>query len=267
MRNTTGFAVSLAAVSLAFLVPTQAHAQCRRIMVRGPRVTVVSPCLAPPPVYVRVVPAPPPPPAVPAPPPVVVQPVAPAAPPPPPVRVRRRFHPRLFTVGLLTEGTLFKDGGLGGGGVYAQIRLGRALHLFGSVGANASCTNCHPNDPTRVDLKTTLGLQYYFVPFRRFSPYMRGSMVYQQVHFQDPNQANEEIASAQQLGVEVAAGLELKITRWLILGADVAYIGLKRVDVDGGAAPSIPEGAPKGVATVNDFDHGATFRLNLALRF
>lgn len=266
MRNTIGFAASLVAVSFAFLFPTQAHAQCRRIVVRGPRVTVVSPCLAPPPVYVRVVPAPPPPPAVPAPPPVVVQPVAPCpAPPPPPVRVRRRHHFRLFTVGLLTEGTLFKDGGLGGGGVYAQIRLSRSLHLFGSVGANASCTTCHPNDPQRVDLKSTLGLQYYFLPFRRFSPYLRGSLVYQSVQFQDPKQENLDLGSINQLGVEVAAGLELRITRWLILGGDVAYLGLKRLDheVDG----PTPSGAPKGLATVNDFDHGATFRLNLAIRF
>jgi hypothetical protein len=161
---------------------------------------------------------------------------------------------------------MYKNGGLGGAAVFAQLRVGRAWHLYGSLGVNGSCTNCNANDPTRVDLKGTLGLQYYLMPHSRFAPYFRGSLVYQSVSFQDPNDTEAEpLARASQLGGELAAGLEWRLLRWLVLGADVAYVGLKRLgDEHEGAIPVV---SGKGVPTVNSFDHGATFRFNIAIRF
>ncbi len=263
--RTLRIAASLAVVLASLTWSDSASAQCRTLVVGGPRVQVIAPCMpAPPPVVVRVVPVPAPP--TPPPPPVAEQPCP--APPPPPVVHRRYRRPQLFTLGMFAEGTMFKDGGLGGGAVYAQLRVSRALHLYASFGANASCTNCHPNDPNRVDLKTTFGLQYYFLHNRMFSPYLRGTMVYQAVNFHDPNDPEgTPLYKANQLGVEAAAGLEWKVTRWLILGADVAYIGLKRMGDDGSEDTTIPVNAGKGVATVNNFDNGATFRFNLAIRF
>ncbi|MDY0003300.1 MAG: hypothetical protein RBU30_18525, partial [Polyangia bacterium] len=82
---------------------------------------------------------------------------------------------------------MYKSGGMGGGALFAQLRVSRALHLYGSVGLNGSCTNCNANDPSRLDLKTTVGLQYYFLSHSRFAPFLRGSLVYQAVNFKDPN--------------------------------------------------------------------------------
>ncbi len=55
---------------------------------------------------------------------------------PPPRRVYRRRYRRvrLFTLGIYGEGTMFKKGGMGGAGIYAQLKLGRNLHVYGSVG-------------------------------------------------------------------------------------------------------------------------------------
>lgn len=287
----TQILASLVFLASTVIAPTRADAQCVTITTGGPRVRVIGACLHPaPPVFIRtrvvsspvvVLPAPPPIAIVPPPPVVVVQP-APPPPPPPPVMVypvapepppmptpvvhHAMPRPQIFTLGMFVEGTMFKDGGLGGGGLYAQIRVGRALHLFGSLGAAGSCTNCSPDDLHRVDLKTTFGLQYYFANHARFAPYLRGSLVYQSVSFQDPNDTRGEAKlQTSQFGTELAAGFELRLLRWLVLSTDVAYIGLKRIGDEHEGA--IPIDAGKGVATVNNFDHGATFRLNAAIRF
>lgn len=277
-------------LSTALLAPSRADAQCRTIIVRGPRVRVIAPCLVPrAPVVVQVVPGqpppppywagqpapvyappppPPPPPAPPAPPPPVMVQPAPAYSPPPPVPTHYRsfVRPQLFTLGMFAEGALYKKGGMGGAAFYAQLRMGRAWHLFGSLGANGSCTNCNADDPNRIDLKGTLGLQYYFMENSRFAPYLRGSLVYQSVSFKDPNDPEADaLARTSQLGGELAAGLEWRALRWLVLGADVAYVGLKRLGDDQEGA--IPADMGKGVPAVNSFDHGATFRMSIALRF
>jgi hypothetical protein len=173
------------------------------------------------------------------------------------------------TLGMFAEGTMFKDGGLGGASFYAQLRVSRALHLYGSLGGAGSCTNCNENDLQRADLKTTFGLQYYFLAAHRFSPYLRGTLVYQSVSYKDPNLGEEAdpVLRTEQFGAEFAAGLEWKVTSWLILGADVAYIGLKRVGEAEDLEGPLPANAGQGVPTVNNFDHGATFRLNVAIRF
>jgi outer membrane protein W len=117
-----------------------------------------------------------------------------------------------------------------------------------------------------LDLKTTVGLQYYFLSHSRFAPFLRGSLVYQAVNFKDPNDPEAEaIARTSQLGGELAAGLEWRAFRWLVFGADVAYVGLKRLGEDQEGA--IPMDVGKGVPTVGGFEHGATFRFSMALRF
>ncbi len=261
-----GIALLLSAVTM----PTEASARCRTIVVGGPMVRIIAPCIpVPPPVVVRVHPAPTPPP--PPPPPAQPMETDPCPPPPaPPAQVEKEVAPRLgfVTLGMFMEGTMFKDGGLGGGSFYAQLRVSRALHLYGSLGAAGSCTNCNEDDLNRVDLKTTFGLQYYFLATRRFSPYLRGTLAYQSVRYKDPQQPDAEpVLRARQFGVEFAAGLELKVTHWLILGADVAYLGLKRVGEHEDVEGPLPTNAGQGVPTVNEFDHGATFRLNAAIRF
>lgn len=283
MRHVKTAAIAIL-MALTLALPTRAEAQCPtgvvvgvpridvsfppvlRVRIGGPVVRVIGPCVPPPPLVVRVVPAPPPPP----PPPPVVQPIEC----PPPVAVQRRVpRPRLFTIGLFTEGTFFKEGAMAGAGLYAQLRLTRGLHLLGSIGAAASCSACNPDDLQRTDLKTTLGLQWYFVRRFRLAPYLRGSLVYQRVAFHDPN-GSDDVAeyNAHQVGFETALGLEWRITRWLVLGADVAYLGLKHAaerEAHTAAADglSVPSREIPGVPRVNDFDHGASFRLNLALRF
>ncbi len=260
----------------------QAQAQCRRHVIVGPGVTVVGPCQpVPPPVVVQ--PAPPAPPAPPAaapppppPPPsaTVVKPVVPCDY-PPPRRVRRLRYRRvrLFTMGLYGEGTLFNKGGMGGTGFYAQLKLMRSFHLYGSVGVSGSCTQCNENNYTRVDVRSSVGLQYYIArPSWRLRPFVRGSLVYQAVTYRDPTAADESrpVLKGNQLGGELALGLEWRPLRWLIFSADIAYLGLSRMDDAGGSnlqQQLLQESRMGGVPTLNKEEHGVNFRFGAALRF
>ena len=133
---------TLIILASASWAPSSATAQCRTIIVRGPRVRVIAPCLVPrAPLVVHVVPgypmppppvmvppapvyAPPPPPPPPPPePPVMVQPMPPAPPPMPPtepVVYRPYLCPQLFTLGTFVEGSMYKDGGMGGADLFNQ---------------------------------------------------------------------------------------------------------------------------------------------------
>lgn len=265
---------------IAFLViglasPPEADAQCRRRVIVGPGVTVVGPCQPPPPAVV-VTPTPPPPPATAAPPPPPPPPNTNVAPAPcdvpPPPRVRRRYRRvRLFTMGLYGEGTMFKKGGMGGGGFYAQLRLGRAFHLYGSVGASGSCTTCDPDNYQRTDIRTSFGLQWYMARRNwKLQPFFRGTLVHQAVKYRDPLLDEGSILKQNQFGVEVAFGLEWRPLRWLTFSADVAYLGLARVGGDDDINPQqaiLNDSRMGGVPTVDKTEHGANFRFSAALRF
>ncbi|MFH2006339.1 MAG: hypothetical protein ABI333_07125 [bacterium] len=277
------YAAILGFLTAATIVPSEVSAQCRRGVIIGPQITVIGPCapsIPPPPVYVQPVPPPPPPPeaapppppaAAPPPPPPVAMQQQPCVSPPPYRPYRRYRRVRAVTLGLYGEGTMFKDGGLGGGGFYAQIRLARKLHLYGSLGGNVSCTSCQDDGLKRTDVKTTLGLQYYFVPQRyRFTPFVRGSFVYQNVTFRDDvSEGDRPRAKADQIGGEFAFGLEWRPIPWLIFSGDIAYIGLTRIKNDDDAiqGDSVPANAPRGVPAVNKSDHGAVVRFGIAIRF
>ncbi len=276
---------------VAFLViglvsPSEADAQCRRGVIVGPGITVVGPCLPPPifvvrplpPPVVVVQPLPPPPPPAAAPPPpppspqaTVVAPVVPCYAPPARVYRPRYRRVRLFTVGMYGEGTMFSKGGMGGAGLYAQLKVGRGLHLYGSVGGSSSCTSCDPDNYRRSDLKTSLGLQYYMSRRNwRIKPFIRGSIVYQAVNFRDPMSFdNDSILKESQVGGELALGLEWRPLSWLVFGADVAYLGLSRVGNDEFVTQQVvlDQNRMDGVPTVNKNEHGVNFRFTAAIRF
>jgi hypothetical protein len=176
----------------------------------------------------------------------------------------------MFTAGMYGEGTMYRKGGMGGGGVWAQLRLGRALHLYGSIGASGSCTSCNPDDLKRADLRTSLGLQYYFLNHRRWAPFVRGSILYQQATFRDPTSASTEaVYRASQVGAELALGLEWRIAPWLALTGDIAYHGLSKVGHNDVTAQSetIPPVEIPGLAGVNKFDSAFNVRFGAAIRF
>jgi len=265
---------------IALAAPSEADAQCRRRVIVGPGVTVVGPCLPLPPPVVVVQPVPPPPPPAAAPPPppppspkaTVVAPVVPCDVPPPRVYRRRYRRVRLFTLGLYGEGTMYKTGGMGGAGFYAQLKLGRGLHLYGSVGGSASCTHCNEDNYRRTDLRTSIGLQYYMSRRRwRLKPFIRGTVVYQAVSFRDPLlEEAGSILKESQVGGELALGLEWRPLRWLTFAADVAYLGLSRVGHEDEVITQqvlLNESRMKGVPTVNKTEHGVNFRFTAAIRF
>lgn len=267
---------------VAFLViglasPSDAEAQCGRQVIRGPGVTVIGPCQPLPPPVVVVQPLPPPPPPVAAPPPppppttTVISPVVPCDT-PPPRRVYRRSYRRvrLFTLGIYGEGTMFKKGGMGGAGFYAQLKLGRNLHVYGSVGGSASCTSCDEDNYRRTDLRTSIGLQYYMARSHwRLKPFVRGTVVYQAVSFKDPLMEEEgSILKESQVGGELALGLEWRPLSWLTFGADVAYLGLSRVSKgEDHTQVILNERRMNGVPGVGKTENGVNFRFTAAIRF
>ncbi len=270
---------------LGFLViglasPSDADAQCRRHVIVGPGVTVVGPCqpLPPPVVVVQPLPPPPPPAAAPPPPPppspqaTVVQPVVPCDAPPARVYRRRYRRVRLFTLGIYGEGTMFSKGGMGGAGLYAQLKMGRGLHLYGSVGGSSSCTSCNENNYRRSDLKTSLGLQYYMARRGwRLKPFIRGTIVYQAVSFRDPLMQDDvgAVLNESQVGGELAVGLEWRPLKWLTFGADIAYLGLSRVSKDDITTQQVvlDQSRMGGVPTVRKSENGVNFRFTAAIRF
>lgn len=260
---------------ITLAAPSKADAQCRRRVIVGPGVTVVGPCQPPPPTVV-VTPTPPPPPAEaappPPPPPTVQQPAAPCDVAPPP-QVRRRYRRvRLFTMGLYGEGTMFKKGGMGGGGFYAQLRVGRTMHLYGSVGGSGSCTTCNEDNYRRTDIRTSFGLQWYLARRNwRIQPFLRGTLVYQSVTYRDPLMEEAgSILKQNQFGVEMAFGLEWRPLRWLTFSADIAYLGLARMGDNEDMTTQqalLDESRMGGVPTVAKTEHGVNFRFSAALRF
>ncbi len=268
---------------MSVAAPSDADAQCRRRVIVGPGVTVVGPCQPTPPPVVVVQPAPPAPPPAAAPPPpppppatsTVVRPVIPCDAPPPRRVYRRRYRRvQLFTLGLYGEGTMFKKGGMGGGGFYAQLRLGRGLELYGSVGASGSCTHCNEDNYRRTDLRTSLGLQYYMARKHwRFKPFVRGTIVYQSVTYRDPLMDHEgsPVLKEGQIGGELALGLEWRPLRWLSFSADIAYLGLSRINKgDDDISPQqslLDQNRMGGVPTVSKTENGVNFRFSAAIRF
>lgn len=263
---------------ITLAAPSEADAQCRRRVIVGPGVTVVGPCQPLPPPAVVVTPTPPPPPPTAAPPPPPPPPVVQQADPcdvAPPPRVRRRYRRvRLFTMGLYGEGTMFKKGGMGGGGFYAQLRVGRALHLYGSLGASGSCTQCDPDNYRRTDIRTSFGLQWYMARRHwRLQPFLRGTLVYNSVKYRDPLLMDEDntVSKENQFGGELAVGLEWRPLRWLTFSADIAYLGLSRMGRDDDDVVTqqslLTESRMNGVPTVNKSEHGVNFRFSAALRF
>lgn len=266
---------------IGLAAPDQADAQCRRRVIVGPGVTVVGPCqplLPPPVVVVQPLPPPPAPTVAPPPPPpipqvTVIRPVVPCDVPPARVYRPRYRRLRLFTLGLYGEGTMFKDGGMGGAGFYAQLKLGRNLHIYGSVGGSTSCTSCSEDNYRRTDLKTSIGLQYYMSRHHwRLKPFVRGTVVYQAVSFRDPlmDQEAGAVLKESQIGGELALGLEWRPLRWLIFSADIAYLGLSRVGNDNDITTQqvvLHESRMRGVPSVGKSQNGVNFRFTAAIHF
>jgi len=298
MRTMFMFSAVLAALSLPSVASAQ-EGPCRDgVMAVGPGVVVRSPLgtlRVGPLVEVRVrrcrrrvaqvVPPPPPAAMQPPPPPPAMQPPPPppryrvrvVTAPPPPRRVyiypRRRYQRIGLTLGAFGDGTFYKKGGMGGGGLMLRWRLDRNWALTTTFEGAGSCTRCvkDAKDYYRRDLTWTAGVMYFPFPRLWFAPYAQTSLMVNEVHFK----AGGDVFKVSQFGLSTGLGVEWRINRWLALFTDANLVTMFRakrnhdVELQG---PTTGSGQDydanmKGIPQVHNSDVGASIRAGLVIKF